>query len=146
MGLRSWLTRVGSVEEYLALIPQIRHNPFAYGIAYTIKIPRDCPLGEGVWVAWSGDGRSSLEDYMASCFFDQTFLLDDVLDTWPEFDEPSTCGEILGSDTSVIRCLAEEHDYGDTAILAKVTAEMAFAKECSSALSGDGKSNKQATV
>lgn len=135
MGLRSWLTRVEEVSDYLALRSQIRHNPLANGLVYVINITNDCPLRTGVWVAWSGDTTSSLMEFMSPYFAERTWILDNLSDECPDYnDDPSQFGAFLPSDADVIKCLIQEVGEGDEEVCTKIKEEMSVANECYSEL------------
>ena len=136
MGLRSWLTKVDEVSEYVSLCSQIRHNPIANGVVYVIHITADCPAERGVWVAWSGDGRSSLCEFMSPYFAGRTLILDNLLDECPGYnDDPSQYGHFLASEADVISVLIQQEGSGDEDICSKMKEEMSFSGECHAELS-----------
>ena len=114
MGLRSWFTKVERPGEWVLLKKAICINPIANRVSYIIDIGEDTPgLLKGIWVAWSGDGNSSLIDYMPDMFIDRTLYLDAVLGQFPAFhygNGPKDYGKYLKS-REVESLLAERsHD------------------------------------
>jgi len=101
MGLRSWFTNVERPGEWDLLRKAISTNPIANRGSYIIDIGDDTPgLPKGIWVAWSGDGNSSLTEYMPDMFIDRTLYLDAVLDQFPAFhygNGPEDYGKYLKS-------------------------------------------------
>jgi hypothetical protein len=84
MGLRSWLTPT-TRENLATLIDAINANTAAYGASYVVELTKDVRgLGKAgvIIVAWSGDGRGSLED-MPRPLVTKTRLLDDFLSRFP---------------------------------------------------------------
>ena len=96
MGLRSWLTRVDSEKDVKLVKKYVEANPYAFGTDYWIKATKDAGiLSNGIWVAWSGDGNISLNEYMPSFIAEETLFLDDVTDELPEYNEdPHRYGEL----------------------------------------------------
>lgn len=135
MGLRSWLTHVEDVTEYVALKAQIRHNPPAYGSNYVIDITEDSPLKKGVWVSWSGDTRSSLEEFMSPHFCESTRLLDNLVDECPDYiDDPNKYGKLFTEEAEVLSTFTEQEAIGDGEILFKLVEEGHFARKWSAGL------------
>ena len=137
MGLRSWLTRVDEVSDYLGLCSQIRHNPLAYGVVYVINITKKKgPRERGVWVAWSGDTASSVSEVMSPYFADRTLLLDNFLDECQDYnDNPSQYGTFPASEADVIGWLTRNEGCGDEDICTKLKEEISFGNECYTELS-----------
>jgi len=135
MGLRSWLTKVDDVWDYVSLCAQVRHNPLAFGIFCRIKITEECPLERGVWVAWSGDGQSSLCEFMSPYFESRTRILDNVVDDCPDYNaDPSQYGQFAESEGDVIRWLVQQEGCGDEDICTRMEDDMSFVTECNAAL------------
>lgn len=134
MGLRSWLTKAEDVTEYVALQAQIRHNPIGYGVVYVISITEECPLEGGIWVAWSGDGRSSLTEFMWPHFVERTRLLDNLTEECPDFnDDPAKYGRFL-EEEDVLGYFTEREAIGDGEIRMKLLEEARFARKWAAGL------------
>lgn len=98
MGLRSWLTPVTTKKEWDEVNKSIDENPYANGLHYVLKITdheNKTPFEEGdIIVAWSGDGSSSVDELKPVNCRNKTWLLDNLLDEYPEFhDEPGGPGK-----------------------------------------------------
>lgn len=138
MGLRSWLTHVEDATEYAALKAQIRHNPLANGTDYVLDVTEDCPLKKGVWVAWSGDTRSSLEEFMSQHFCDNTLLLDNFLEGCPDYNEdPAKYGRLFTEEAEVLDLFCGRDAIGDGDIRQRLVEEGHFARRWSAGLRGN---------
>lgn len=87
MGLRSWLTPITEIDQWTEVHASIDENPYANGIHYVIKIEKTgtpFPLGSVV-IAWSGDGSSSVEKLRPLECKMNTWLLDNLLEDFPEW-------------------------------------------------------------
>ena len=95
MGLRSWLTAITNTgKDWDRFQKLLKGNEDAYGVHYVIDITGDVPgLSKGLWVAWSGDTGASLEPM--GKYRNKTVLLDNLIDDFPEFRDPTNFGTIL---------------------------------------------------
>ena len=107
MGLRSWMTPVFSKDD---LDKVVEYAESHYGISYVIQITKKgTPFDPGdVWVAWSGDGSSSLEDLEPLHCREKTLLLDNLLNEFPKWHQGKKGPEKYGK---LIRIENEEPDW-----------------------------------
>ncbi len=111
MGLRSWLTPISDINQCNEVQTSINDNPYANGIHYVIRIENQgtpFPVGSIV-VAWSGDGSSSVNELNPKECRDKTWLLDNLLDDFPEWHTepggPNKFGTALLSEKEVNKAL-----------------------------------------
>ena len=113
MGLRSWLSPMTKKEEWAVVEKSIEENPYANGIHYVLKIEKEgtpFPVGSVV-VAWSADGSSSVNELRPVECQENTWLLDNVLDAFPEFHDepggPGKYGTFLENEEEVLKAFGD---------------------------------------
>jgi hypothetical protein len=111
MGLRSWLSPITEKSQWDEVQTSIDENPYANGIHYVLKIEKQgtpFPLGSVV-VAWSGDGSSSVKELRPIECRNNTWLLDNLLDDFPEWHTepggPNKFGTALVNDMEIENAL-----------------------------------------
>ena len=106
MGLRSWLTPIGTKSEWEELSKAINEGEYSYGIAYVIQLNKKLLDfdKDTVVVAWSGDGSGSLDE-VPSKFAENTLYLDNVLDECPSFKKPPKFGKMFSEPEEVLEVL-----------------------------------------
>lgn len=142
MGARNWITQVEDASDYVALRAQIRHNPLANPVVFVLDITEECPFGYGISVIWSGDGRSSLEEFMSPHFYEATLLLDSFLDENDDDPDLTKYGRFLDEEADVLAAFANREAIGDGEILLKLVEEGHFARKWSAGLRKDAKYRK----
>ena len=107
MGLRSWLSPITEMGQWQEVLSSIDENPFSNGIHYALKVEKEgtpFPIGTVV-VAWSGDGSSSLNELRPQECQNNSWLLDNILDDFPEWHSepggPEKFGKMLVSEEEV---------------------------------------------
>ena len=104
--MRSWLTPASSWEEFETIYTSIEENPYANGVHYIVKIEKDCPFNIGdIVIAWSGYDSSSVNLLLPENNRENTWLLDNFTEVFPEWHTepggPEKFGKMLISEDEV---------------------------------------------
>ena len=107
MGLRSWLSPMTDKSQWQDILTSINENSYANGIHYVIKIEKEgspFPIGSVV-VAWSAAGTSSINELKPQEVQDNSWLLDNLLDSYPEWHTepggPAKYGRIFKDENEI---------------------------------------------